>query len=56
LFPAYPASYDAPNIISVAATNSFDELAGFSNFGPTSVDLGRLGPTSSARPSAQYGL
>ena len=32
-FPFYPASYDLDNIIAVAATNSNDQLAGFSNFG-----------------------
>ena len=39
----YPASYDLPNIISVAATDNDDDLAEFSNFGPTSVDLGAPG-------------
>jgi len=37
--PEYPASYDAPNIISVAASDNFDDLSNFSNYGPTSVDL-----------------
>ncbi len=41
--PNYPASYDIPNIISVAATDSTDGLAAFSNFGATSVDLGAPG-------------
>ena len=40
---AYPASYDLDNIISVAATDDRDNLAGFSNFGATSVDLGAPG-------------
>ncbi len=31
--PSYPASYHAPNIIAVAATNNTDHLASFSNFG-----------------------
>ncbi|NBD16586.1 MAG: S8 family serine peptidase [Cyanobacteria bacterium] len=43
LFPFYPASYDLDNIISVAATTDADQLAGFSNFGATSVDLGAPG-------------
>ncbi len=41
--PSYPASYDLPNIISVAATTRTDALASFSNFGETSVDLGAPG-------------
>src|SRR5262249_433668 len=43
VFPAYPASYDLPNIISVAATDASDNLAGFSNYGPTTVDLAAPG-------------
>ncbi len=39
----YPASYDAPSIISVAATDHNDALADFSNFGATTVDLGAPG-------------
>jgi len=41
--PSYPASYDLDNIISVAATDENDQLAWFSNFGATSVDLGAPG-------------
>ncbi len=41
--PSYPAAYNSPNIISVAATTSTDALAGFSNRGATSVDLGAPG-------------
>lgn len=41
--PTYPAGYNLPNIISVAATNNRDGLASFSNFGATSVDLGAPG-------------
>ena len=41
--PFYPASYKADNIISVAATDDADNLAGFSNFGNQSVDLGAPG-------------
>ena len=36
--PSYPAAYDLPNIISVAATDHNDAKADFSNWG-TSVDL-----------------
>ncbi|PYK96234.1 MAG: hypothetical protein DME19_20385, partial [Verrucomicrobia bacterium] len=41
--PIYPASYDLDNIISVAATTRTDELANFSNYGSTTVDLGAPG-------------
>jgi serine protease len=40
---SYPANYDLPNIISVAATDHNDELAGFSNYGETQVDLAAPG-------------
>src|SRR3989338_6038963 len=40
---AFPASYDLPNIISVASTNNKDELSAFSNFGATSVDIAAPG-------------
>jgi len=65
-FPAYPASYDLPNIISVASTDHNDQYSFFSNYGRTSVDLaapgsdilsttlggtyGRLSGTSMASP------
>ena len=42
-FPFFPASYNLDNIISVAATDHNDNLASFSNFGATSVDLGAPG-------------
>ncbi|HJT67948.1 MAG TPA: S8 family serine peptidase [Pyrinomonadaceae bacterium] len=35
LVPHYPSNFSAPNIISVAASNSSDVLAGFSHFGTT---------------------
>jgi subtilisin family serine protease len=41
--PTYPASYDAPNMISVAATDNNDQLAEFSNFGTESVDIAAPG-------------
>jgi subtilisin family serine protease/subtilase family serine protease len=43
LLPMYPATYDAPNIISVAATTNTDERAFFSNYGPNTVHLGAPG-------------
>jgi hypothetical protein len=41
--PMYPASYDVPNIISVAATTNADDKAWFSNFGTSSVHFGSPG-------------
>jgi subtilisin family serine protease len=41
--PFYPASYNLPNIISVAATDQDDNLTWFSNYGPTTVDVGAPG-------------
>src|SRR3989475_5352069 len=43
LFPLYPASYNAPNVVAVAATDNTDSLAFFSNFGPNTVHLGAPG-------------
>jgi subtilisin family serine protease len=55
--PVYPASYDLPNIISVASTTRTDALSGFSNYGPTSVDLGAPGSEIySTTPGGNYGL
>ena len=42
-FPAYPASYDSPNIISVVNTTRLDTLSDLSNFGATSTDLSAPG-------------
>jgi subtilisin family serine protease len=42
-FPQFPQGYLVRNIISVAATDNRDQLAGFSNFGAFSVDLGAPG-------------
>nr|MBA2502305.1 S8 family serine peptidase [Pyrinomonadaceae bacterium] len=42
-FPHFPSSYDVPNIIAVASTNSSDNLSGFSNFGARVVSLGAPG-------------
>ena len=41
--PHYPASYELANVVSVAATDREDRLAGFSNHGSTSVDLAAPG-------------
>ena len=41
--PEYPASFSAPNIIAVAATNNLDQRASFSNYGAARVHLGAPG-------------
>jgi subtilisin family serine protease len=41
--PTYPASYDMPNVVAVAATDNTDSRAFFSNVGRRSVDLGAPG-------------
>ncbi|MBA3322198.1 MAG: S8 family serine peptidase [Pyrinomonadaceae bacterium] len=41
--PHYPASYRLPNVLSVAALNRNDELAGFSNYGAKTVHVAAPG-------------
>lgn len=43
LVPTYPSSFNLPNIIAVASTNSSDQLASSSNFGVSSVDIAAPG-------------
>ena len=43
LAPEYPAAYNQPNVLSVAATDAADQLASFSNFGTTTVHLAAPG-------------
>jgi len=43
LIPHYPSSYTSANILAVAATDPNDNLALFSNFGVTSVDVAAPG-------------
>ncbi|GCL34396.1 putative peptidase [Planktothrix agardhii CCAP 1459/11A] len=53
--PAYPASYNLSNIISVASTTRTDGLSSFSNYGATTVDLGAPGSDIySAWPNSTY--
>src|SRR5258707_2772693 len=53
--PSYPASYNTPNMVAVAATDNRDGLASFSNYGPTSVHLGAPGvDVLSTTPGAAY--
>src|SRR5687768_5258288 len=41
--PTYPASYDVPNVLAVAASDNGDRHAFFSNFGKRSVDVSAPG-------------
>ena len=41
--PVYPSSYNSANIVAVAATDKNDNLASFSNYGSTAVDLAAPG-------------
>ena len=55
--PSFPASYEADSIVAVAATDDADELASFSNFGATSVDLGAPGVSIlSTTPGNSYSV
>jgi len=57
LKPHYPASYDLPNVIAVAATDDEDNLATFSSYGAREVHLAAPGVTLlSTLPGGQYGL
>jgi len=40
---SYPSNYDVPNVIAVAAIDSGGNLASFSQYGATTVDLGAPG-------------
>jgi thermitase len=54
--PHYPSSYNSANIISVAATNSQDSFASFSNYGANSVDVTAPGVgILSTLPGETYG-
>jgi len=53
--PAYPASFTLNNIISVAAIDSQGNLADFSNYGATSVDVAAPGVLiGSTYPDSSY--
>lgn len=55
LIPRYPAGYDLPNILSVAATTNRDALASYSNWGPLTVNLAAPGDEIlSTVPSGLY--
>lgn len=42
-FTFFPSSYNIPGVISVAATDNRDQLAGFSNYGAQTVELAAPG-------------
>ncbi|MDA3832427.1 MAG: S8 family peptidase, partial [Spirochaetales bacterium] len=53
--PQYPASYELKNIIAVAASDLNDDLADFSNYGLTSVDVMAPGDgIKSTIPASSY--
>lgn len=55
--PVYPAGYNIPNLVSVAATNAEGKLASFSNFGLDSVHVAAPGDKIySTLPGNQYGF
>ncbi len=54
--PGYPAAFNLSNIVAVAATTSGGNLASFSNWGPTTVDLAAPGVNIySTVPGGGYG-
>ncbi len=55
--PSFPANYNLPCLVSVAATDSSDELADFSNFGASKVHLAAPGvQILSTVPGSSYGF
>ncbi len=59
LVDSYPCDYSTEfdNVVSVAATNNLDDLASFSNFGATSVNIGAPGEQIlSTLPNNAYAL
>ena len=54
--PTYPANYNVPNVVSVAATSDIDGFAGFSNYGKSTVHVGSPGVSIwSTLPNNMYG-
>jgi subtilisin family serine protease len=52
----YPSGYDLDNVVSVAALDSSQNLATFSNYGATTVDIAAPGvDIRSTMPTSQYG-
>lgn len=53
--PHYPSSYGSDNIIAVASTTHTDAMSNFSNYGPTSVDIGAPGSDVYSTVPGGYG-
>jgi subtilisin family serine protease/subtilisin-like proprotein convertase family protein len=54
--PAYPSGFNLDNIVSVAAVDANNNLASFSNYGPTTVELAAPGANIlSTLPKNTYG-
>jgi subtilisin family serine protease len=52
----YPANYPGDNIVSVAATDRYDRLASYSNYGQATVDIAAPGSSIySTLPNNRYG-
>jgi hypothetical protein len=56
LSPFYPASYESPSIISVAASDQNDNKVGFSSYGRSSVDVAAPGVAIWSTLPGSYGL
>lgn len=56
IVPMYPAGYDLPNVLTVAATDENDQLASFSNRGATTVELAAPGVRIYSTVPGGYGL
>lgn len=54
--PTYPASFDLPNVLSVAAINSSGALADYSNYGRESVDVAAPGSSIVSTKPRQGGV
>lgn len=50
----WPAKYDLPNVLAVAATDQNDKLAVFSNYGPITVDVAAPGENLVPFPNSYY--
>ena len=56
-YPNFPSGFDLPNVISVGSSARSDERSGFSNYGPTTVDLFAPGTQIlSTLPGNTYGV
>jgi len=56
-FPNFPATYDVPNVISVASTDRFDNITPFSTFGARTVSIGAPGRSIlSTTPNSTYSI